>query len=235
MEGLLLVDKPAGITSHDVVDYIRGRSGVRKVGHGGTLDPLATGLLIVMLGRATKLAQEIIRLDKEYVSQMTLGFSTVSGDLAGEIACSAEDQDYLKLSREKIEAVFKQFIGEIEQLPPMFSAVKYQGKRLYKFARKGIEVPRQPRKVRINFLEIIGVDLPRIEFRINCSRGLYIRQLCVDLGDALGYPAHLSSMVRTAVGRFRLDSGLKLGKILSRQDVEKNLIPLQEARRFLRE
>lgn len=233
LNGILLIDKPVGITSHDVVDYIRKRYMIKKVGHGGTLDPLASGLLIIMLGKATKLSQRIISLDKEYIAEMVLGFSTTTGDLAGEVIEKAKDDGYLKLTKYQIEKVFQKFVGEIEQIPPMYSAVKYKGVRLYKLARKGIEIPRQPRKVKIYNLTIEDIDLPRIRFKIRCSRGLYIRQLCIDIGKELGYPAHLSQMVRTAIGKFNLDSAHKLDKILNEPDSEKYIIPLDIARRLL--
>jgi tRNA pseudouridine55 synthase len=233
LDGILLIDKPAGITSHDVVDFIRRRFEMKKVGHGGTLDPLATGLLIIMLGKATKLSQKIIDLDKEYLAEMTLGFSTDTGDLSGKVKERAKDNGYLTLSKYEIEQAFSQFIGEIEQVPPMYSAIKYQGRRLYKLARKGIEVPRPPRKVKVYSLEIEEINLPKILFRIRCSRGLYIRQLCMDIGEKLGYPAHLSKMVRTAIGKFNLDEAHMLDKILNEVDAEKYIIPLEIAKRVI--
>ncbi|HDI45718.1 MAG TPA: tRNA pseudouridine(55) synthase TruB [Candidatus Omnitrophica bacterium] len=229
LNGILLVDKPVGITSHDVVDYIRRRYMLKKVGHGGTLDPLASGLLIIMLGKATKLSQRIIGLDKEYIAEMILGFSTTTGDLAGEVIEKAEDDGYLKLSKYQIEKAFQKFLGEIFQIPPMYSAVKYRGVRLYKLARKGIEISREPRKVKVYNLIIEDINLPRIRFRICCSRGLYIRQLCIDIGKELGYPAHLSQMIRTAIGKFNLDSAHKLDKILNEPDSKKYIIPLEIA------
>lgn len=232
-EGILLIDKPIGITSHDVVDFIRRRFGIKKVGHGGTLDPLATGLLIIMLGKATKLSQSIINLTKEYLAEMTLGFSTSTGDLSGEIIEEAKVHAYLRLSKYEIEEAFKHFIGEIEQIPPMYSALKFKGKRLYKLARKGIEVPRQARKVRIYDLQILDINLPKIIFKIICSRGLYIRQFCLDLGNKLGYPAHLSKMVRIATGKFNLDSAHKLDKILNEPDSEKFIIPFEIAKKLV--
>jgi len=233
LDGILLIDKPVGLTSHDVVDYIRRRYILKKVGHGGTLDPLASGLLIIMLNRATKLSQKIIALDKEYIAEMTLGFSTTTGDLGGQVVEKAKDDGYLKLAKYQIEQVFQKFVGEIEQIPPMYSAVKYKGVRLYKLARKGIEVPRDPRRVKVYNLVIEDIDLPRVKFKIRCSRGLYIRQLCIDIGRELGYPAHLSQMVRTTIGKFSLDSAHKLDKILNEPDSEKYIIPLDIARKLI--
>jgi len=224
LNGILLINKPAGITSHDVVDFVRRRFGVRKVGHGGTLDPLATGLLIIMIGRATKLSQKIIGLDKTYFAEMTLGFSTTTGDLAGEVVDNAKDEGYLKLSRSQIEDAADFFVGEIEQVPPMYSAVKYRGKRLYKLARLGIQVPREPRRVEVYELEIKDINLPRIVFNTRCSRGLYIRQLCVDFGLKLGYPAHLSRMVRTSIGGFKIEDAFDLDKVMNDSDAENYII-----------
>ncbi len=235
LDGILLLNKPAGITSHDVVDFVRRRFSMQKVGHGGTLDPLATGLLIVMLGRATKLSQKIIGLDKEYIAEMSLGFSTTTGDLAGEISEKSKGEDYLKLAKQEIEKVFSSFIGEIDQVPPMFSAVKYKGKRLYTLARKGIKIKMQPRKVKIYSLDISEICLPKITFKTRCSRGLYIRQLCIDIGLGLGYPAHLSRMVRIRIGKFSLDDASKLDNILNEVDSEKHVIPIEAALRVIRD
>ncbi|MDP8216796.1 MAG: tRNA pseudouridine(55) synthase TruB [Candidatus Kaelpia imicola] len=223
--GFLLINKPSGITSHDVVDFIRERFQIRRVGHGGTLDPLATGLLILMLGRATKLSQNIIGLDKEYFAQMSLGFSTTTGDLAGETIEKAEDKSYLNLKEDQVQGAFDSFIGKIDQIPPMYSAVKYKGKRLYKLARRGIEVPRKPRKVKVYNMTIEKIELPEVSFKVKCSRGLYIRQLCIDIGKRLGYPAHLSRMVRTSIGRFGLEEAKNLNQILNESDSEKYIIP----------
>lgn len=233
MDGILLIDKPTGITSHDLVDFIRRRYKIRKVGHGGTLDPLATGLLIIMIGRATKLSQKIISLDKEYLAEMTLGFSTTTGDLSGEVVEKREGEDYLALSEDEIQKAFRCFLGDWEQVPPMYSAVKYRGERLYKLARRGIQVPRKPRRVSVYSLDILRIELPKITFKILCSRGLYVRQLCIELGKKMGYPAHLSKMVRTAIGRFNLESAQKLDKILNEPDSERFIIPLNIAERLL--
>jgi len=173
-----------------------------------------------MIGKATKLSQKIIGLDKTYFAEMTLGFSTTTGDLAGEVVDKAKDEGYLKLNKAEIENAADSFVGEIEQVPPMYSAVKYRGKRLYKLARLGIQVPREPRKVKIYELEIKDINLPRIVFNTKCSRGMYIRQLCVDFGLKLGYPAHLSRMVRTSVGGFKIDDAFNLDKIMNDSDSE---------------
>jgi tRNA pseudouridine55 synthase len=232
--GLLLVNKPAGITSHDVVDFIRSRFNIRRVGHGGTLDPLATGLLILMLGRATKLSQNITGLDKEYLAKMCLGFSTTTGDLAGERLKQAEDKGYMDLEEDQIQRAVESFIGEIEQVPPMYSAVKFKGKRLYKLARKGIDIPRESRKVRVYDMSIERVELPEVVLKIKCSRGFYIRQLCVDLGQKLGYPAHLSMMVRTSIGKFSLSEAKSLDEILNEADSEKHIIPIENVRSLIK-
>ncbi len=230
VHGFLLVNKPSGITSHDVVDFIRDRFHIRKVGHGGTLDPLATGLLILMLGRATKLSQNIIGLDKEYLAQMSLGFSTTTGDLDGKRAEEAKDESYMDLKEADIQGAVDSFIGEIDQVPPMYSAVKYKGKRLYKLARRGIEVHREPRKVKVYDMIVKKIELPEIFLKVKCSRGLFIRQLCVDLGQKLGYPAHLSKMVRTSIGKFSLDESRSLDQIMKESDSEKYIIPIENAR-----
>ncbi|MDD5613953.1 MAG: tRNA pseudouridine(55) synthase TruB [Candidatus Omnitrophica bacterium] len=233
LDGILLVNKPAGITSHDAVNFIRERFGINKVGHGGTLDPLATGLLILMLGRATKLCQSIVGLDKEYIAQMTIGFATDTGDLAGEIIERAPDCAYNNITEQQIKEAVDLFRGETEQVPPMYSALKYKGKRLYKFARSGVVVPRDARRVKIHSLDIESINLPHITFKIKCSRGLYIRQLCVDMGLKLGYPAHLSEMKRTAIGIFSLDKSYTIDSILNDLKAESFIIPIEVARSII--
>jgi len=231
--GFLLVNKPAGITSHDVVNFIRDRFHMRRVGHGGTLDPLATGLLILMLGRATKLSQNITGLDKEYLAKMSLGFATATGDLAGEVVDKAEDESYMNLKEDQIKKAVDSFIGEIDQVPPMYSAVKFKGKRLYELARRGIEIPRESRKVKVYSMSIEKIELPEVSLKVNCSRGFYIRQLCIDLGKKLGYPAHLSMMVRTSIGKFSLTEAKTLDQILNECDSEKHIIPIENVRSLI--
>jgi tRNA pseudouridine55 synthase len=214
MDGILAVDKPQGMTSHDVVDFIRKRFGLKKVGHAGTLDPMATGLLIMLIGKATKESNRLMAHDKEYRAEMTLGQSSDTGDAWGKLSAS---DNTIEVTAKEIEEAFKKFTGEIEQMPPMYSAVKHNGKKLYELARKGISVDVKPRKVTISKLKILSMSLPQIEFDVTCSKGTYIRQLCVDIGESLNCGAHLSRLRRTRSGDFSVDQALALDE-LARMD-----------------
>ncbi|HMS56546.1 MAG TPA: tRNA pseudouridine(55) synthase TruB, partial [Fimbriimonadaceae bacterium] len=223
MLGILLVHKPDGVTSHDVVDVIRRRFGTRRVGHAGTLDPLATGLLVVAVGPATRFLQYLPLEPKVYEGVATFGAETNTQDSEGEVLATGvvplDLQDQLLLARSK-------FVGLIQQLPPMFSAVKKGGKPLYVLARQGQEIERDPRTVHIGRLEFdwnarIGNDVP---FTVECSGGTYVRTLAHDVGREIGCGAYLSKLVRTEVGRFRLDHARPLDEV-QRED----LIPLAEA------
>ncbi len=208
--GIILVNKPKGMTSHDVVDVARSRLGIRKIGHAGTLDPMATGLLILLIGRATKLSNRFVEFDKEYEATMTLGKKTTTGDAEGEVIAESPIDG---IDETKIREVFSRFVGEIEQVPPMVSALRYRGKRLYELARKGIEVERPPRKVTIYKLEITRIELPEIDFVVACSKGTYIRKLCEDIGDALGCGAYQSRLHRTRIGPFKVEDAVSIDEI----------------------
>ncbi len=210
MDGILLIDKPSGMTSHDVVDFIRRKFHIKRVGHSGTLDPMATGLLIILLGRATKFSKMFAELDKEYEATLTLGESTDTQDAQGKTVFKSDIEG---LDENQINEGFLRFKGEIEQIPPMVSAIKYKGKRLYELARKNQIVPRQPRKVRIYKLEITKIDLPRVDFHIVCSKGTYIRTLCEDIGKGLGCGGHLSRLIRTRIGPYTLTEAVSLDKV----------------------
>ena len=209
-DGILNVDKPKGWTSHDVVARIRRLLRQKQVGHAGTLDPMATGVLVVLLGKATRLSQYISGHTKEYRATAVLGMETDTYDAEGKVLSV---QDVPDLSREEIEAVLSRFLGEIEQVPPMHSAVKKDGVPLYRLARAGVVVERKPRRVSIHDLELEEVSLPQITFRVKCSAGTYIRSLVHDIGRALGCGAHLSALVRLASGPFRLEDAVSMDKI----------------------
>ncbi len=216
MHGVLNVYKPCGITSFGVVSYIRKMLDISKVGHTGTLDPNAEGVLLVCLGKATKIVQFLIDRDKEYEAEMILGLETDTGDTTGRIV---RTEDSVSVTEEKLQKAFELFRGEIEQVPPMFSAVKYKGKRLYELARKGIEVQRSRRVVKIFNLEILAYDSAavklhkKVKFRVCCSKGTYIRTLCEDIGNALGCGACLDTLVRKRVGNFYIDDSLTLKQL----------------------
>lgn len=216
MDGILIVNKPTGITSHDVVDFIRRKFNIRRVGHTGTLDPMAQGVLVILLGKATKLANKFIEEDKEYLAKLFLGRRTDTQDATGKVI---EEKLIDNVEMDSIKAAFKKFLGEIEQIPPMVSAIKYKGKKLYQLARMGKSVARKPRRIKIKDMEIIDFDLPELTFRVRCSKGTYVRTLCEDIGGALGIPAHMSGLVRTRSGNFLLKDAKNLEEI-SERDVQ---------------
>ena len=210
IDGVLLVDKAAGMTSHDVVALVRRRLDFKKVGHCGTLDPLATGLLIVVLGRGTKIQDLLMCEDKEYVGTMQLGTVTASQDADGEITETRPVGDY---TSEQIEAAFARYDGDFYQMPPMVSAIKKDGVALYKLARQGKTVEREPRFVHIFAHEVQAVRLPEIDFRVVCSKGFYVRTYAHDIGMDLGCGAHLKQLRRTKSGRFTLERSITVDEI----------------------
>jgi tRNA pseudouridine55 synthase len=201
--GLLVVDKPAGCTSHDVVDQVRRKLGTRRVGHAGTLDPDATGVLVLGVGKGTKLLQFLTGTDKKYEGEVVFGTTTDSLDSTGETT----DTYQMNLSPEQVRQAAQEFVGHIKQIPPMVSAVKIKGKRLHELARDGKEVERPPRPVTIHAIDIQPTGDPLVyRIEVHCSSGTYIRTLAADLGTALGGGAHLRRLRRTAVGRFDVSS-----------------------------
>ena len=227
-EGVLLIDKPVGCTSHDVVSRVRKKLKIKKVGHAGTLDPNATGLLIVLVGKATKISQYLMSLGKVYEGTLKLGEVTNTYDCEGEVMQTQPVPDF---SREDVEAVFAQFRGDQYQMPPMFSAKKVDGVPLYKMARKGQEVEREPRFIHISALSINRLELPEIEFTVACSKGTYIRSLAHDIGDKLGPGAHLSQLRRTATDRFQIQECTPLDELenMSTIEIRRRLIPVYQA------
>ncbi|HDN85968.1 MAG: tRNA pseudouridine(55) synthase TruB [Candidatus Omnitrophota bacterium] len=208
--GLILVNKPRGLTSHDVVNYVRKKLNTKRVGHAGTLDPQAEGLLIILVGRYTKFFSRFVDFDKEYQGIMKLGEATTTGDAQGEVV---KRESVENLEESAVKEVFPSFVGEIEQVPPMVSAIRIGGKRLYKLARRGIVVERPPRKVKIYDLKILKIELPFVEFYVRCSKGTYVRKLAEDIGEKLGCGAHITSIIRTAVGPFTLREAVNLEDI----------------------
>ena len=204
---VILIDKPLRWTSFDVIRKIRNLIRIKKVGHAGTLDPLATGLLIVCTGKFTKRINEYMAQEKEYKGSFTLGATTASYDLEQQ---PGNYRSFEHITAEQIKSETLQFTGEILQVPPAHSAIQIDGKRVYELARQGKEVIIEPRRVTVSEFEITGVDLPQVHFRIVCSTGTYIRSLANDLGIALGCGAYLSSLCRTRIGAFRLDDALTM-------------------------
>ncbi len=209
-EGILIINKPPGITSHDVVSRVRRTFNMKQVGHAGTLDPLATGVLIILLGKATKLFDRFVAFDKSYRATLKLGLKTTSADIMG---ATIEEKPFNEIDENQVRQVFERFTGDIEQMPPMVSAVKHKGERLYKIARKGKQVERIARKVRIDELKILKFDSPSVEFLMSCSKGTYVRQLAEDVGDVLGCGACISQIERTRVGHFDIKDSIKLEEL----------------------
>ena len=207
MEGIIVVDKPSGMTSHDVVSRVRRCLNMKRVGHAGTLDPLATGVLIILVGNATKLFDKFVGFDKAYLATMLLGRKTRSADIQGE---TLEERPFAGIGQEDVEKAFTRFTGDIEQIPPMVSAVKYKGERLYKIARKGVTVEREPRKIRIDVLKVIEFSSPLVKFCLDCSKGTYVRQVAEDVGEVLGCGACITEIRRTKVGPFVIGDAVKL-------------------------
>lgn len=209
MDGLLLVDKPAGLTSHDVVARVRRWSGERRIGHAGTLDPLATGLLLLLLGRATRLTPYLIGETKRYVAGIRLGTTTTTDDAEGDIVSTAP----VTLDEATIRATLLSFLGEQEQVPPAFSAIKQEGVPLYRKARRGEAVSAPPRKVTFYALELLAWTPPDALVDVTCSAGTYIRSLARDLGARLGCGGHIVTLRRLAAGRFGVEAALPLDQV----------------------
>lgn len=228
VSGVLNINKSGGMTSHDVVDVVRRLYHVRKVGHTGTLDPRGTGVLPVCVGRATKIAQFLTAADKEYEMVIRLGVTTDTQDADGKVINEAE----VRVTREGVEAALGSFRGEIQQIPPLFSAKRVRGERLYKMARRGEDVPREPVTVRMYAIRLTSFDPPFVTLSVHCSKGTYARTLADDLGKMLGCGAHLYGLVRVRAGRFELKDALTLHELTALVDAGKGdepLIPMEEA------
>jgi tRNA pseudouridine55 synthase len=215
MNGVLIVDKPGGWTSMDVCAKLRGVFHEKRVGHGGTLDPMATGVLPVFLGRATRAVEFATDSDKEYLTQLQLGVITATQDTTGQVL----ERRPVSATREDLRAVLPRFTGAQEQLPPMYSAIKQDGKKLYELARKGIEVERKPRQIVIKELEITDrIDETTYELRVLCTKGTYVRTLCHDIGAALGCGGAMSALRRTRAAGYALDDAVTLDRVLDSPD-----------------
>ncbi len=225
--GVLLIDKAPDMTSHDVVAIARRALNTKKIGHCGTLDPMATGLLMLVVGRATKIQDLLMSEDKEYVGTMTLGASTSTQDRQGEVL---ETRPVPDLSDDQVRAVFDAFTGEFEQIPPMVSAIKKDGVPLYKLARKGETIERQSRPVRVDSYSLDRIALPEIDFTVRCSKGFYVRTYAHDIGERLGCGGHLSALRRTRSGKFTLERAVTVADLKTgpREDLLRAMISLAE-------
>jgi len=224
LDGAILIDKPAGPTSHDVVDVIRRKFGIKKVGHCGTLDPNATGLLIIVLGRGTKLSEKLMSDDKVYEGTIKFGETTDSYDVDGQIVSTAPVPP---LTLKQLNAAAAAFIGDQMQVPPMVSAIKKDGVPLYKLARKGIEVEREPRLIHIFSFQFTDYQEPAGKFKIACTKGTYVRSLAHELGQKFGCGAHLATLRRSAAGKFNVADATPLNDVLklTTAELEKKVIP----------
>ncbi|MGB3891440.1 MAG: tRNA pseudouridine(55) synthase TruB, partial [Priestia megaterium] len=236
MDGVLILHKPAGLTSHDCVFKVRKLLRTKKVGHTGTLDPDVTGVLPICIGRATKIVEYLTGVTKTYEGEVTLGFSTTTEDSSGEVVEEKKVVD--SFSRAQIEEVLSSMTGELQQVPPMYSAVKVKGKKLYEYARQGIEVERPVRTIHIYNFELLD-DRAIFEgeqisftFRVTCSKGTYVRTLAVMIGEALGYPSHMSYLQRTGSGQFSLEDCVTFEDIeraVEEETINEKLHSIEEA------
>jgi len=225
--GVLLIDKAPDMTSHDVVAIARRALNTKKIGHCGTLDPMATGLLMLVIGRATKIQDLLMSEDKQYEGTLTFGATTSTQDRQGEIL---ETREVPEFSKDQLAEAFDAYTGAFEQIPPMVSAIKKDGVPLYKLARKGQVIEREPRPVYVTSYDISRVELPEVDFTVNCSKGFYVRTYANDIGERLGCGAHLSALRRTRSGKFTLDRAVTVAdlKTAPREDLYKALISLAE-------
>jgi tRNA pseudouridine55 synthase len=230
-DGILLVDKAEGMTSHDVVALVRRKLEMKKIGHCGTLDPIATGLLLLTIGRGTKVQDLLMSEDKEYVGTLTLGVITDTQDREGELV---EERPVPALSERQIRAAFEKFRGDFYQMPPMVSAKKHGGVPLYKLARQGKVVEREPRLVHVYHYSIDRVALPVIDFSVLCSKGFYVRTYAHDIGQALGCGAHLKSLRRAKSGRFTVDQAMSVDEIKNapRDEIMNRILSLPDVSRM---
>lgn len=224
LDGALLIDKPAGPTSHDIVDAVRRHFGIKKVGHCGTLDPNATGLLVLLLGRGTKLSERLMADDKVYEGTIKFGETTDSYDADGRLVSSLP---VLPMTLEELNQAAEQFVGDLMQTPPMVSAVKKGGVPLYKLARKGVEVEREARLVHVYSFKFSSYQEPLAQFRLACTKGTYVRSIAHELGQKLGCGAHLAALRRVTSGRFEVAQAAPLADVLAlnARELEKRVVP----------
>lgn len=225
LDGALLVDKPAGPTSHDIVNEIRRRFGIKKVGHAGTLDPNATGLLIVLLGRGTKLSEKMMSSDKVYEGKIKFGEETDSYDADGELVGSLP---VMPMTLDELDEAAQSFVGDLMQEPPMVSAVKQGGVPLYKLARKGVEVERKARLIHVYSFDILKYEEPVAWFSVACTKGTYVRSLAHDLGKKIGCGAHLLTLRRVISGKFDVDDSIMFEDLMEmdEKELERHVIPM---------
>ncbi len=221
MNGVVIINKPEGKTSHDVVGMLRKRFNTRRVGHTGTLDPLATGVLPVLIGTATKASDMLIKGDKKYRATMLLGKRTDTLDISGSVI----SESVVNVTADEVKRVIESFVGESMQIPPMYSAIKQNGKKLYDLARSGIEVERQARQIHIYSIDVVDVSMPYVVIDVHCSKGTYIRSLCDDIGKKLGCGAVMTNLVRTQTAGFTLDKAYTIDELDALSDLSVAVLP----------
>lgn len=226
MNGIIILDKPMGKTSHDMVNFVRRLTGIRRVGHTGTLDPMATGVLPICVGSATKAADMLTVTDKKYSVEFMLGKTTDTEDISGNVISEHE----VNVSRDEITDAINSFVGEIYQVPPMYSAVKQNGKKLYELAREGIEVERKERKITIYSIDIVDIDTEKnlITLDVKCSKGTYIRTLCSDIGKKLGTGACMTKLRRTESGGFSIENAVTVSVLEEKSSIDEYIIPVDK-------
>ncbi|MBQ2916674.1 MAG: tRNA pseudouridine(55) synthase TruB [Clostridia bacterium] len=225
MNGLLIINKPKGYTSHDVVNVLRKKLNTKKVGHTGTLDPNATGVLPILVGAATKISKYLIEHEKTYIATIVLGKKTDTGDIEGKII--EEDSNLMDVDENELEKVIKSFLGKQTQIPPMYSAIKVDGKKLYEYAREGKSVEVKPREIEILDINLIGYENNEIEFSVRCSKGTYIRTLCEDIAKKLGTIGYMKELQRTSVKEFNIEDSISLEELENINVLEK-IISIEE-------
>lgn len=226
MDGILIIDKPVGPTSHDIVSSVRKILKEKKVGHTGTLDPAATGVLPLVLGKATKLARYVTGGDKRYLAKFKLGVTTDTLDAEGTVMTERP----VEVTEAQVREAIEKFKGEIDQTPPMYSAKKIEGQRLYELARQGVTVEREAKRVTIHTLDVLSIELPHVTVDVKCSAGTYVRVLAADIGEALGCGAHLETLRRTEAGAFKIDEAVTLEALADDPALAKaRLLPLARA------
>ena len=232
MDGIIVINKPIGYTSYNIVYRVK-KIFKEKVGHTGTLDPLATGVLPILIGKGTKLSNYLMEHDKEYIATLKLGKKTDTLDAEGEVIEEREVDDNI-FNKDKIDEVLNKFIGKIEQIPPLYSAIKVNGKKLYEYARNGQNVEVKPRQVEIYKINLLNIDKEQkeIKFKVNCSKGTYIRTLCLDIAEKLGSIGYMSSLQRTRVGRFKIEDAITIDELEKNEQnnefLNKNLISIED-------
>lgn len=231
--GLLVIDKAQGMTSHDVVAIARGALKIKKIGHCGTLDPMATGVLMLLINKATKLQDKLMVEDKVYEGSLKLGITTDSQDADGD---PVEEKEVPEFTKQDIKNAFEKYKGDFKQIPPMVSAIKKDGVRLYKLARQGKVVERDPRAVKVTDYQIDNIELPSVDFTVHCSKGFYVRTYANDIGGYLGCGAHLTALRRVNSGKFDLSNSIPAMdlKTIGREAILEKLISLEEIAEFIK-